>query len=333
MSLWGQEIKPMLAFISKPFDDEKFIFELKFDGTRTISYIDTENKSLKLLNRRFNYFEGRYPEFKNIWKDINAKRVILDGEIVVFKNGKPDFSLLASRELTGDRTRIELMSKIYPATYVVFDILHKDGKDLTDLPILERKKILQETVVANKIFLISFHVFGEGKKLFKLAKEKNFEGVMAKRIDSSYQTGRRSNDWKKFKTLRTLDCVIVGYTRGEGWRAKYFGALLCAIFFKRKFHYLGRVGTGLDEQGYSAISDKVRNLETDKNPFGDQPIQEIPSILSKTKWVRPELVAEVEFLHLNRNLKFRAPSFKRLRTDKLPEECTLDENLEEVSFK
>ena len=133
-------IKPMLAETSEPFDSPEFCFELKIDGTRTIAYIHTEKKEVKLLNRRFKFFQSNYPELRNLWKDINAKKVVLDGELTIFKNGKPDFYLLAEREHIANQTRIQLLSEINPATYVVFDILHKDGHDLIDKPLIERKK-------------------------------------------------------------------------------------------------------------------------------------------------------------------------------------------------
>ncbi|MEM5797740.1 MAG: non-homologous end-joining DNA ligase [Candidatus Aenigmatarchaeota archaeon] len=325
MSLWNRQIKPMLAFLASPFNDTNFLFEIKFDGTRGIAYIDKLKKDVKLLNRRMIYFEFRYPELQDMWKDADANRVILDGEVVVFKKGKPDFRLLAEREHMDDKIRIEFLSKLHPATYVVFDILHKDGKDLVDVPLSERKKILEKTVKESERVLLSTYVIGEGKKFFNEVKKKKLEGVMAKRLQSTYQIGKRSKDWLKIKSLHTIDAIIVGYTSGEGWREKYFGALICGIYYKGKLHYLGRVGTGLDEKGYAELTEQLKKLETDKNPF--EKFDEDPEIMQKIHWVKPKLVAEVKFMNLTPDFKMRAPSFIRLREDKLLEECRLEEIL------
>ena len=322
MSLWDQAIKPMLAQIAKPFDDEKFIFELKVDGTRTIAYIDKMKKEVRLLNRRKIWFEDRYPEMKDLWQDVDAEQVILDGELVVLKQGKPDFYLLAEREHVESKTRAEILSKLNPAAYVVFDILHLNGKDLIDLPLAERKKILSQVVKESSRVLISAYVVGEGKKFFEEVKEKSLEGIMAKRLESSYQIGKRSKDWLKIKVLNSLDAIICGYTLGEGKREKYFGALLLGAWHEGKLRYLGRVGTGWEEKDLEEITSMLKKLETEKNHF--DVFEEEPSILEKVKWVKPKLVCEVKFMELTEDLKLRAPSFVRLREDKPIEECVLE---------
>lgn len=321
MSLWNQLVKPMLAELSEPFDSPDFCFEIKFDGTRCIAYVDKEKKSVKLLNRRLKFFENNYPEIMNLWEDVDAKQVILDGELVIFKKGRPDFYLMAEREHTGDRTRIELLSKINPATYIVFDILYLDGKDLIDKPLVERKKILERVVKQSDRVLLSAYVVGEGKKFFKAARKKGLEGVMAKRLQSRYQIDKRSKDWLKIKYLKTLDTVICGYTAGTGWREPYFGALILGCYHQGKLRYVGRVGTGLSEEGYAELTQVLQKLRIDKCPFKEIP--EFPSDIVP-RWVKPKLVCEVKFMNLSKDLIMRAPSFIRLREDKLPEECILE---------
>lgn len=322
MSLWQEKIKPMLAEISKPFDDEDFLFELKFDGTRTIAYINKDKKEVRFLNRRGIWFEDRYPEMKELWKDVEAKQVILDGELVVFKEGKPDFYLLAEREHVASKTRAEILSKLNPATLIVFDILHLDGKDLVDFPLIERKKILEKIVKESNRVLISTHIIGEGKKFFEEVKAKGLEGIMAKRLNSTYQIGKRSKDWLKIKALNSLDAIICGYTLGEGKREKYFGALILGVWHEGKLRYLGRVGTGWKEKDLEELAQKLKKIEIEKNPF--DVFKEEPAIIEKIKWVEPKLVCEVKFLELTEDFKLRAPSFVRLRDDKLPEECLLE---------
>ena len=275
------------------------------------------------MNRRGIWFHDRYPELRDIWKNVKAKRVVLDGELVVFKEGKPDFYALAEREHVEEKMRIELLSKIMPATLIVFDILHKDGEDLINLPLIERKKILEEVVKENERVIISTYVIGKGKKFFEEVKKRGLEGVMAKKLDSTYQLGKRSKDWLKIKYLKTLDCIICGFTEGTGWREEYFGALLCGIYYQGKLRYIGRVGTGWNEEDLKQLTPLLKKLEIDKNPF--DVFEEEPSIVEKVHWVKPKLVAEIKFMNLSEDLKMRAPSFKRLRDDKKPEECILNE--------
>jgi len=219
--------------------------------------------------------------------------------------------------------RIELLSKIMPATLIVFDILHKDGEDLINLPLIERKKILEEVVEENERIVISTYVIGKGKKFFEEVKKRGLEGVMAKKLDSTYQLGKRSKDWLKIKYLKTLDCIICGFTEGTGWREEYFGALLCGIYYQGKLLYIGRVGTGWNEEDLKQLTSLLKKLEIDKNPF--DVFEEEPSIVEKVHWVKPKLVAEIKFMNLSKDLKMRAPSFKRLRDDKKPGECILNE--------
>lgn len=320
MDLWEEKIKPMLAEKSKAFDDKEFLFEIKFDGTRAIGYIDAINKSVKLLNRRMLFFEERYPELKQIWKNINCQKAIVDGEIVVFKKGAPDFYLLQEREQVSSPLKAEILSRINPANYIVFDILYKDGKDLTSLPLIERKNILKETIKEDERVLISQYVLEKGKAFFEEVKKKGLEGIMAKRLSSSYQIGKRSKDWLKIKALETIDCIICGFTKGEGWREEYFGALILGCFHENKLTYVGRCGTGLSEEGYAELTEILQELKTGQNPFGEE-IEELKN--KNVTWVKPEIVCEIKFMSITPDLKLRAPSFVRLRKDKPIEECTI----------
>lgn len=296
----------------------------KFDGTRTIAYVDLEKKSVKFLNRRGIYFEKRYPELiEAVLESVNAKRVILDGEICVFEKGKPNFYKLAEREQVGNELRIELLSKLMPANFIVFDVLHLDGKDLVDLPLIERKKILEKVVKESERVLLSVWIKEKGEEFFEKVKKKGLEGIMAKKLDSKYEIGKRSKNWLKIKVFKTLDCLICGYTKGEGQREEYFGALLCGIYHKGKLTYLGRTGTGWSEEDLKKITPLLKKLETDKNPFDE--FEEEPAVLEKIHWVEPKLVAEIKFMNLSEKLQMRAPSFQRLRKDKKPEECVLEE--------
>jgi bifunctional non-homologous end joining protein LigD len=162
----------------------------------------------------------------------------------------------------------------------------------------------------------------KGEELYETVKKMGLEGVMAKQKNSLYYPGERKDCWLKIKVLNTLDVIICGYTLGEGKREGYFGALLLGAWHEGKLRYLGRVGTGWEEKDLEEITNMLKKIETGKNPF--DVFEEEPSVLEKVRWVKPKLVCEVKFMELTEDLKLRAPSFQRLREDKLPEECLLE---------
>jgi len=320
--LWNELIKPMLAYPSEPFDDPNWIFEIKFDGTRCIAYVDVTNKEVRFLNRRLIFFQHRYPELLDIWKNIDASRVILDGEVVVFHEGKPNFFKLAEREHVEEKLRIEILSKMYPATYVVFDILYKDGKNLTGLLLEKRKEILEETVNLGSNIILSNYVREKGKAFFQAAKEKGLEGVMGKKLGSPYLMGERSKYWLKIKALNTLDVVICGYTTGTGKRGETLGSLITGCYVEGKLKYIGKVGTGFDEDELKKLLEMLKQIQTEKCPFEEIPELDLPPE-RKPMWVKPQLVCEVKFMELTKDGIMRAPSYVRLRYDKLPTDCVL----------
>ena len=323
MSLWNELIKPMLAFPAEPFDSKEWIYEVKFDGTRTIAYIDCDKKKVKFLNRRLNYFEFRYPELHSIWKNCDCEKIILDGEICVFEKGKPNFYKLAEREHVDQKVRIEILSREMPATFIVFDILHLNGKDLIDLPLIERKEILKEKVSEGNNLLLSVFVKEKGKKLFEEVKKQGLEGIMAKKINSIYEIGKRSKNWLKIKSLKTIDAIIIGYTTGIGKREE-IGSLILGIYYDNKINYLGKVGTGFSEEELNKILEKLEKIKVEKcylENFDEREL-DLPE-KRKAIWVKPKYVCEVKFLELTEDKRLRAPVFVRMREDKLPEECEL----------
>jgi len=313
---------PMLAFRSQPFDSQNFLFEIKYDGTRTICYF--ENGNIKLVNRRGKEFSYRYPEIKEaLKKALKAKEAVLDGEIVVLENGKPNFWKLAEREHVDNKFRIELLSKLMPATYIIFDVLFLDGKELTNLPLLERKKILKDTIEENERIKIAMYKIGSGKELFEFAKKNGLEGIMAKKIDSIYEMGKRSKNWLKIKVENTLDVAIIGYTTGTGERED-FGSLLVAAYHKGKLKFLGRVGTGFSKE---EIEEIIKKLEKEKVPTPFVSPENVKLDLPEGReaiWVKPKYVCEVKFLEFTEDMQLRAPVFVRMREDKSVEECEIE---------
>jgi DNA ligase D-like protein (predicted ligase) len=309
-------LKPMLARTGSPSDLSRgdFLWEPKLDGTRILLY--REGERVRLLNRRGRWVEGRYPELSSLHLHLRSDPCLLDGELVVFdSSGLPNFSLLQEREQQEEPLRAELLSRLHPATMVVFDLLFSGERELLSLPLEERKRLLSEEVEEGERIRLCYHT-REGKGLWEKAREMGLEGIMGKREDSPYRPGVRSPDWLKVKNTKTLDAVILGYTPGEGWREPYFGALALGAYREGKLVFLGKVGTGFDTRLMEELFPLLRRLETGRKPVEEEPPYEV-------RWVEPKLVCEVKYLELTPDSKLRAPSFVRMK-DKEPEECELE---------
>ncbi len=312
MSWFDRKIKPMLAERARPFSSGDYIYEVKWDGTRCLAFIDVERKRLRLQNRRLLDITYRYPELDLI--DAFDRNVILDGEIVVIKDGKPSFPLLQKREHVDSRFKIEVLSKTIPAVYIVFDILYCDGW-IVDQELLERKRVLSEVFVGGKRVTVTDWIEGKGEELYRKAVEMGLEGVVAKKKDGRYLIGKRSSLWKKIKKRNTLDCIIVGWIEGEGERAKTFGSLILAVFDNERLKHVGNVGTGFDHEFLNWFSQRLKEIEIETPHFEVE--------VKNAHWVRPKYVCEVEFLEITPDGKLRAPVFVRLRDDKGVEECVM----------
>jgi DNA ligase D-like protein (predicted ligase) len=303
--------QPMLARPGRLDDLSRagYLYEPKLDGTRALCYKDAR---LTFVNRRERDITDRYPEFDFIL-DIKAGTCILDGEIVVFDSkGNPDFHLLQKREQSSTSMR-KALSVRHPATYVVFDVLTKNGADMTSLPLLERRRQLQSMITESRS-LRTIVSSSDGAKLWELAKKRGIEGVMAKRIDSVYEEGRRSPSWLKVKTTSTLDCVIVGYTS----ELRPLSSLALGLVDASSIIFIGKVGTGFTDAFMESLKKRLDEITMDRPSVINPPEQPIV-------WTKPIVVCEVEYLEVTSQLHLRAPSFKRLRDDKLPEDCTLDQ--------
>ncbi len=300
--------KPMLALAAqKAFTDKDWIFEIKWDGFRAIAYVE---KQFRLRSRNGKELKGNFPELAQLTQ-LGAN-IVVDGEIVVMQDGKPDFQALLERGQSVSAGEIQRQAMRAPAIYIVFDILEKEGIPITQLPLTERKKILAQSLKEGTNVVISDYIEGQGEAYFQLTLEKGLEGIVAKKKDSLYQPGRRSQDWLKVKATQSGDFIITGYTAGEGNRSEFLGALLLGYLDNNNtLIYAGHVGTGFNEQTLSDIKQRLDRLRTDRSPF-----KEIPDTNGKATWVRPELVAEVKYSQWTRDGRLRAPVFIRLREDK-----------------
>jgi len=317
-------IHPMLAeSVDKPFDGEEWFFEIKWDGYRAIAFI--ENGGARLVSRNQNDLTPRYPELKDMAKFVKAKTAILDGEVVALDDeGKASFSLMQQR--TGFRPggRRAAANADVPVLYYAFDLLYLDGYDWRRVPLGERKRKLASLLVAGHAVRYSDHYEKHGKALFEKARQKKLEGILAKKRDSFYEE-RRTREWLKIKITHRLECVIGGYTEPEGTRA-HFGSIVLGLYNKKgQLIHVGQAGSGFDQKALADMWKVLQKLETKKNPFtGDV------EALRKVFWVKPELVAEIEYAEWTGGTnegsgpKLRAPVFLGLRDDKDPKECLLE---------
>ncbi len=314
-------ISPMLATLSDgPPPGDEWLYEIKWDGYRAIAYVNAGEVEISSRNNK-NFSEKFYPITAALKKlRINA---VLDGEIVATNNeGFPDFSLLQS-------WRSEADGHLF---FYVFDILFLDGKDLTSLPVEERKSILHEQLKVSETVRISEFLEAHISDLFKAVEGLKMEGVMAKKKGSFYLPGVRTRDWLKVKTEQRQEVVIGGYTINEN-TSRPFSALLVGVFNGDSFDYAGSVGTGFSAAIQKELLKKFKPLTIKKCPFSTVPDYNKPSRFrpnppkATAVWLKPELVCEISFRELTSDKALRHPSFKGLRDDKSAREVSWETTL------
>jgi bifunctional non-homologous end joining protein LigD len=253
---------------------------------------------------------------------IDQVNAVIDGEIVAFDDaGRPSFEVLQQRmNLSGQRA-IARASKTTPVSLVIFDLLWLDGRDTTGLPLEQRRELLELITEQDHRLQVTAHVSGRGKALAEQARSLGLEGVMAKRLGSTYLPGRRSPDWRKIKLMNTQACVILGWTAGKGGRAGSFGALLVGAIVDGELRWVGQVGSGFTERMLADLMGKLEPLVRPDPPIDDPKL----AAVKDATFVEPELVCEVRYLEMTKSTKkMRAPSFRGLRPDVPPEDCVLE---------
>ena len=309
-------LKPMLARSGKlPRDEKNYGFEVKWDGIRTVLFSDHGHISLQ--GRNFTDFTPRYPEVREFSRAQGARRLILDGEIVAFDDeGRPSFERLQSRMHLASDSAVKRRMRDTPVTYIVFDLLYLDGRLTLPLAYEDRRALLEELGLEGPAWRTPAYHRGEGSALLEATRQHGIEGVLAKRLDSTYEPGRRASGWIKVKNVALQDVVIGGWTSGEGGRTGRIGALAVGVVEDGKLVYAGKVGTGFTQEMLAVLARELEPLRRDTSPFeGRQPPK-------GTAFVEPKLVAAVEFREWTRSGTLRAPSFKGLRPDKDPQEST-----------
>jgi bifunctional non-homologous end joining protein LigD len=318
-----EHIVPMMARVEEdvPRDQQRWSFEVKWDGIRAIAY--AQPGRLRLESRNLNEVTGTYPEVRGLLDDLGMHEAVLDGEIVTFdENGRPSFELLQRRMNVTSPSAVRRLSSSHPVVYAIFDLLFLDGHSLLDTPYRERRARLEALKLGGSAWRVPAARTGDGKPLLEATGEQGLEGIVAKRLDSHYEPGRRSGAWLKIKHTLRQELVIGGWIPGEGRRSERIGALLMGYYEDGEFVYAGRVGTGFTEKSLTELQKRLRTYRRDSSPFSAK--AGAPAFPKGTVFVEPALVAEIEFREWTMEGVMRAPSFKGLRRDKAPREVVVE---------
>jgi bifunctional non-homologous end joining protein LigD len=311
-----ERLTPMLAGAGGlPRDESRWSFEVKWDGVRAIAY--AKPGRLRLESRNLNEITDAYPEVRGILRDLGMRDVVLDGEIVAFDQShppRPSFERLQRRMHVTSPTSIRRLSKSMPVVYAIFDLLYLDGRSLMGLPYEERRAWLEELELSGPAWRVPAAYRSpahRGKALLDATEAQGLEGIVAKRLNSRYEPGRRTGAWVKIKHTRRQELVIAGWLPGEGRRTDRIGALLMGYHEDGELRYAGRVGTGFTERMLDDLRERLAPLRRDSSPFTTA-----PKLPRNAVFVEAELVAEIEFREWTGEGVMRAPSFKWLRDDK-----------------
>ena len=309
-----EKIVPMMARTATlPGDDEHWAFEVKWDGVRAVCH--SEPGRLRMHSRNLLDITPRYPEVGRLNRALSHHRAVLDGEIVALgADGKPSFGALQRRMHVGSESAVRRLAKETPVTYVIFDLLWLDGHSLMELPYTERRARLAELELGDDgRWRVPDYVVGHGEQMLAATEQQGLEGVIAKRLDSRYEPGRRTANWLKIKNTSRQEVVVGGWVPGDGKRRDRIGALLVGVRDDDgSLRHVGRVGTGFTETELDRLAEKLRPLEREDSPFAPGG----PKIPRGAVFADPELVAEVEFREWTDGGQLRAPSYKGLRDDK-----------------
>ncbi len=308
-------IDPMLATLTdERFSREGWIFERKFDGERCLAF--KKGEEIQLYSRNHKTINDSYPEIVEALERC-PHDVILDGEVVTFQGEITSFAKLQGRiQMHNPEEARHSGVDIY---YYLFDLLFLDGYDISQLPLIQRKYLLQQAIDYKDPLRYVVHRETEGKSFFQAVCREGWEGIIAKRANGEY-IHRRSNDWLKFKCIREQEFVIGGFTNPQGTRIG-FGALLVGYYQDNKLLYAGKVGTGFNDETLRSLKNKLSQMVQGSSPFSDE-IKE-----GGIHWIKPELVAQIGFTEWTLYNKLRHPRYLGLRRDKSPRDVVKEESL------
>ncbi len=304
---------------------EGWAYEVKWDGMRALCFVDGSSLRVQSVNERD--VTASWPELAGLPDALPVTTALLDGELVATDaDGRPDFGRLQQRMHIANPAEAARRAVDVPVTYVVFDLLHLDGHDLTGVPLVDRRRLLDQVLDPAPSWRTS-PLHDDGVALLAAAHERGLEGVVAKRLDSTYEPGKRTRQWLKVKVRRRQEMVVGGWVPGEGNRGGHIGALLVGYHDRAgdggPLRFAGRVGTGFSQAELTRLAALAASLVADECPF-DPPLPRAEMLRGPT-WLRPELVAELEFAEWTGDGRLRHPSYLGLRTDKAAADVTRDE--------
>lgn len=295
----ARNVSPMLLTETKlPFDDANYIFELKLDGIRAIMYLSPD--SVAVTNKRLQDVTKRYPELDKVKSAVGA-RVVLDGELVAIKGGKPDFFALRKRSAMTNALKTEIAAARSPVEFAAYDILYLDGEDLTGLAIERRKELLHACVRETAGLSVVGHVRESGVRLFELVKKEGLEGIVAKRLGSVYRPGRRSRDWIKIKAMQEEDLDIVGFVEDPSGEVK---DLIYGTFSDGAATPQGKVYLGVGASDREAVKKHLKR-------YGQAPAPSVKRYPDAV-WLKKGLSGTVRFMHKTESGALRQPVFKSM---------------------
>lgn len=313
-------VRPMLASGEGfPPDAGAWGHELKWDGVRASAYIQ-EGRLLRLLSRTGRDITVAYPELRGLGPAARAGQLAIDGEIVAFEDGRPSFEALQYRIHVSSAAQAVRLAAQQPVAFMAFDLLHLDGLPTLEVPYHLRRELLEGLELTGQWWQTPPAFTGlTGAQLLDVAAEQGLEGVVAKRLDSPYQPGVRSPDWRKVKRVLRQEAVVGGINPGKGARSGLVGSLLMGVQTPAGLAYAGRVGTGFSDRSLRLLGQRLAPLRRSASPFAAP----VPAEHARDAiWVEPELVIDVEFAGWTREGRMRAASYRGLRTDKDPADVT-----------
>ena len=310
-------IEPMLAQTrTEPFDSPDFLYEVKWDGIRAMVSLD--EGAITIRSRAQRDITNQFPELLVPDQAFRAACGLFDVEIVCLnEKGQPVFEDVLHRLQHRSEAAVARARGKHPAVCYVFDCLYIDGRPIVNEPLERRRAWMKDSIKLPNPAYRPSETIDDGTALFEAAAAHGLEGIMAKERTSVYMPGKRTSHWFKIKTRRTIDCVIIGYTKGKGERAATFGALQLGLYRKNELVYVGKVGTGYNERTAKAILTQLQEVKHASRPIKEKPIDD-----AQTIWLEPRLVCEVQYSSRVSTGNLREPVFVRMRPDKVAEDCT-----------
>lgn len=298
------------AALPRPGEDQRWGYEFKWDGVRALGHVRAGG--LTLVSRNDRDISPSYPELVGFGQAVDIDNTVLDGELVAFDAaGRPSFGSLQQRMHVTARTALTRLMEHVPVTYLLFDVLWLDGRSLLGEPYQARREALESLELRGLSWQTPPYFPGGGADVLAASVSNGLEGVLAKRLDSTYLPGQRSPYWLKVKNLRMQDVVVGGWKPGQGRRSGLPGSLLLGIPGPDGLTYVGKVGTGFTDRNLADISKRLRELAQPRSPFVEVPREHARD----AQWVRPDLVGEVEFGEWTSDARLRHPSWRGLRPD------------------